>query len=377
LRTLRERDAREAENKFAELENLRTEVERLSGEVEVLRDVAEQGVRERRIVREENSRNESLISASQVGSDSEAEKSQDEDEDRDTIRVGGGRRPPSPRDDGSVVGRSSRSGSRSMSPRMLDRTMHTDRATIDTADSTSQVVAPELESLDDANLESLRSIRDVGAEKQTNGGNARALFSPARSSSPTPSFAASPSLASGASSLAPSPDNSIIQEARPFSRDALAREDARASSPRRRNKAGGVQRRVRVQDEVEDINANTEPHTPFPRIRGAQLERLFFAAPDVHDATTCRNCQRGAMPDAPGHGAGGPTPGWLRGAKVRDMAPVTNGGSLKGKTRFAVDEQETAAEDKMSPQVALVQVVRELEDDFTHYKRYVAFSYSQ
>jgi prefoldin subunit 5 len=52
LRSLRESDARTLREKSAEVERLREEVERLAGEVEVLRGVVEEGLNERRAVRE-------------------------------------------------------------------------------------------------------------------------------------------------------------------------------------------------------------------------------------------------------------------------------------------------------------------------------------
>ena len=52
LRTLRDTDVRALKDKSREVDSLRREVERLGGEVEVLRGVVEEGLKERREIRE-------------------------------------------------------------------------------------------------------------------------------------------------------------------------------------------------------------------------------------------------------------------------------------------------------------------------------------
>jgi Centrosome localisation domain of PPC89 len=69
LRVLRERDARTLRDKSAEVERLREEVEKLAGEVEVLKGVVEEGLNERRAMKQvrEKSDEEESPHAPQAG----------------------------------------------------------------------------------------------------------------------------------------------------------------------------------------------------------------------------------------------------------------------------------------------------------------------
>ena len=174
------------------------------------------------------------------------------------------------------------------------------------------------------------------------------------------------------------------------------------------------------------------PETPFPQIRGEYLERLFFSAPE-HDARTCTACNRRRMPSnghilkgqvhdratgrcsdeeqnddtigqllpsrydrflksrkgkqwgtLPGEATGsgerkddheGTDEGFADGSS--DDGPALHGGHRdKGKQRAVGFEEvremaKTAGESGLPPQTVVTRVIRELEDDFTHYKRSV------
>ena len=104
--------------------------------------------------------------------------------------------------------------------------------------------------------------------------------------------------------------------------------------------------------------------TPFPQIRGERLERLFFSAPD-HDSDTCRVCHRRQRPVSEEDGIEAPS--WLpprKRAKVRvdEQASNPRGNEIED------DQKNPFARDRLPPQTVLVRVLRELEDDFTHYK---------
>ena len=124
--------------------------------------------------------------------------------------------------------------------------------------------------------------------------------------------------------------------------------------------------------------------TPFPQIQGERLERLFSSAPE-HNAQTCTVCHRrlqrqttsskGAANDQRPFWSAGAAPeyhaaddeGFAEGEDddVRTGPAFTlEGGRDKGKGK----EQAT---DRLPPQTVLSRVIRELEDDFTHFKRYV------
>jgi hypothetical protein len=121
--------------------------------------------------------------------------------------------------------------------------------------------------------------------------------------------------------------------------------------------------------------------TPFPQIRGGHLERLFFSAPE-HNAKTCTVCRRRRRPDSPS---------WIPRRKDRDLRPQVDDAdrdegfvegpdaqpNVKEKRREHVAFSQDASQwrhrgecDGLPPQTVLARVLRELEDDFTHYKRF-------
>ena len=141
-----------------------------------------------------------------------------------------------------------------------------------------------------------------------------------------------------------------------------------------------------------------EPETPFPQIRGEHLERLFFSAPE-HNAKTCTVCYRrrhrtGKSPpwsspslyprkderntrNAAKDEEEDEDEGFGEGSEeaAADMDRVVKD---KGKQRdyvhFSKDPgrwRQAGRRDGLPPQTVVVRVIRELEDDFTHYKRYV------
>jgi hypothetical protein len=127
---------------------------------------------------------------------------------------------------------------------------------------------------------------------------------------------------------------------------------------------------------VSSRQSRNRPSSPFPSIRGEHLEKMFFNAPD-HDESRCRTCCQtlsrdrrktrasSTLPPAAstdrrvpdedldeGYGGEEPVP-----------APVPTATHRKDASR------ETMAENsKLPPQTVLTRVVRELEDDFVHYK---------
>lgn len=104
-------------------------------------------------------------------------------------------------------------------------------------------------------------------------------------------------------------------------------------------------------------------NTAFPQIRGSRMERLFFAAPE-HDAMTCHVCHRRKR----------------RGFELNRRFPSEDneqylkaGGRCEGAGR---DEKAPAeGQGRKPPQTVLTRVLRELEDDFSHYKAFVLSYY--
>jgi hypothetical protein len=105
---------------------------------------------------------------------------------------------------------------------------------------------------------------------------------------------------------------------------------------------------------------------PFPRIRGTQLERLFFSAPE-HNERTCTTCcrrtkVRNVRDDRhePERARERERAGWRLGGSA--PAREDDEGYVEGDDELDIDPR------RPPPQTVLVKVVRELEDDFAHYK---------
>lgn len=124
LRNLRDTDSKTLKEKSADIDRLRSEVERLAGEVEVLRGVVEEGLKERRLSREQSEATKSRVvapepepepepssvAASQPAYSASEEESEEEDDGEfDAVSIPG----------------SSRAN---MAP--ADKTMRTDHATL-------------------------------------------------------------------------------------------------------------------------------------------------------------------------------------------------------------------------------------------------------
>ena len=187
-----------------------------------------------------------------------------------------------------------------------------------------------------------------------------------------------------------------------------------APTPGRTSKTHERRRTTRTSGPVAS-EPEVETETPFPQIRGEHLERLFFSAPE-HNAKTCTVCYRrrnrpsGASPSwshLRGKGTKYPTASrdavrdgdedgqeeedeGYEGSEDADVdRGATNG---KGKERERERESERERERQfvvsfsqdpshwrqagrkhgLPPQTVVARVIRELEDDFTHYKRYVS-----
>jgi hypothetical protein len=133
-----------------------------------------------------------------------------------------------------------------------------------------------------------------------------------------------------------------------------------------------------------DANVSADGYVPFPRIRGARLEKLFFNAPD-HNEVTCNVCRRRERKSRRGRRASGSSE---EGEEVDEgFGEEEEEGDLfehehehrrhhtKQRRSSKRDRWEKVGrggvgfgEDKTPPQTVVVRVLRELEDDFTHYK---------
>jgi hypothetical protein len=360
LRSLREADKNTLRQKVREVDLLRQEVEKIAGEVEVLKGVVEEGLRERRERNLSQSHGEPqghdmVVGSREDGGDDEVERGQDGDESLNA---------PKDAEDYEIEDIQPALARRAL----LERTDHVafnsspiqDNATNAqryVEDSELERISMELE---ERRSERSRSSSRLGSSVSSNGSHRAPSVTSSVGSARNPLIAASPP--ERATTL-----DSHRQRRRQASRSSVPlMQVPRPSAPtpahaRERHLAGEV---------------------PFPQIRGAQLERMFFSAPE-HNTKTCTVCNRrryrGAAPRAlwypasKGHNvtvadANDEDEGFEEGSVVEDgegrRAPqgaAVNLDFLDGDVRNG----------HLPPQTVLVRVLRELEDDFTHYKGYV------
>ncbi|ESK89236.1 proteophosphoglycan ppg4 [Moniliophthora roreri MCA 2997] len=403
LRNLRESDAKALKERGQEIARLRDEVERLAGEVEVLRGVVEEGLKERRLSRENSisgSHTGSTSVSNSIGRQESREREVDvleEEEDEGADFTGGGEadeeeeEEPEPFDPMSIPG-SSRDNTN-----LPDKTMRTDRATAGGASGLVQSRSTRF--IDDEELQ--RITADVEERRSEISGDSPSHFNskvlePSRSSSPAPRPSTKPALeveevmdesirnpqwadASLARAASPALSSRSIRS----SSCRAQHPDTRPSAPTPAHASGRHKRTVH--------HANIDDSEAFPQIRGERLEKLFFNAPE-HDEKTCNVCHRKR-----GQTARPTSPSWLpsRLGQVGHRRPSEeeDEGFADGSDELEAGHDEDVGRDTkkvgthpgrsarvppvrdsyekrkdLPQQTVLVRVIRELEDDFTHFK---------
>lgn len=384
LRTLRDSDVRALKEKSHEISQLRQEVERLAGEVEVLRGVVEEGLKERKEAREQSmersrspsqSHSSSLVEVEvevkelretgQQGKQEEEHLADDETDSED--EVSDGRSTPSPSH-----------SPRRRAPRPSDRT---DLATLGSSPpSAGTSKQPWLDS-----VEVTRISEEVSERRYERSGSASAIVGV------EPSFAAG--RARGYHTDSNGSDDEV-PPSRPRSRGSdisnrSATKDARrapspvrrpsapnptslysrdpTSAPRPTSPESRPSQAPATSNTTAAPPATTSAEAPFPQIRGEYLEKLFFSAPD-HNADTCTVCNRRARAAAARQQRKVAT--WSAGC--RPYLEAEDEGFAEGvEEAHAKKGKQRTDEDRLPPQTVLTKVLRELEDDFTHYKGYV------
>lgn len=407
---MRESDARALKEKSAEIDRLREEVERLAGEVEVLRGVVEEGLKERRAAREASqsqSQFRSFVTEEEEEDEDEDElqpeetQQEEEEEDHDDDEA-------EPFDPLSIPG-SSRENV------LPDKTIRTDHATIGSSNLGLSTSAPrtqrfidddELERIS-AEIEERRSERSVGSAGSNS--QLQSYFHSgehereSRASSPVQGNKkwrrttvedvadADESMNRRAPSPGPSRHNQFglqAPNATPRQRPSLLRPAAPTPAH------GAAHNRRTSQNRSSELKAPPAPEAPFPQIRGARLERLFFSA--EHDNRTCTMCQRRTRRPggAPAEEGGRPlSPSWLpsrlgrvRGNQAREQdddegfvegsEELDERPQLGREARRNGKQREGGPSTKLPPQTVLARVIQEMEDDFGHYKRFVLMRFS-
>ncbi|KAA1479615.1 hypothetical protein DENSPDRAFT_855465 [Dentipellis sp. KUC8613] len=443
LRSLREADSHTLREKVHEVDRLRNEVEKVAGEVEVLKGVVEEGLRERRErsqvhtepIVDPHNRKKTLRSGQvakepqeqrieRKGQEQHREDSTDTEEDVELASDAASLLPELPE-------------SRHIGG---DRTMRTDHATAGTSqlvgstsrrfinDAEVELISVEIEKrrserstsqtstpsnyLSDSQM----SYRDRGSQSGLTHSAPLASSISATDRSASRSSFSRPASENGragaqASSPVPAPTKAFQRPRRHFSSPSAAELEhvrhPRGPAPTLIQVPGdpdcdalrpiGQSKPFQCQTNVQEPEP---PSTPFPQIRGENLERLFFSAPE-HNVKTCRLCSRRRRPDLPTAGAlqrplwcpasrgqdsrarvddmrqgDDDDEGFAEGSDEDDIPETDDRRRGKGKGRDIntpqAENSETLSKDgsrdRLPPQTVLVRVLRELEDDFTHYK---------
>ncbi|KIP08976.1 hypothetical protein PHLGIDRAFT_126688 [Phlebiopsis gigantea 11061_1 CR5-6] len=360
LRELRDSDVRALKEKSHDINQLRQEVERLGGEVEVLRGVVEEGLKERREVREQSVEHSRSFDRPHSPPMQQQDHLVVEDSDSGAESADSYETPspkPSPRRSRTVRTDMATAGSPSLaagprpfldpseitrisediSERRLERSVSAmndpEPSQISFHQDKSRGYHTDSEGSEDEGHYSLRDARPKSRASNTS--NQSVVHEAPRAPSPVQRPAAP----------IPSSSYSRVHPHRPKSQEIPPRHTTGPSKP----------------------PPSKAADAPFPQIRGEYLERLFFSAPD-HNADTCTVCNRRSRARQ-GRRAASWTAEKLakytHGADAEDEGFAEESPKLgtKGKER-----ERPAEDDRLPPQTVLVRVLRELEDDFTHYR---------
>ena len=380
LRTLRDADTEALQAKSEEVNMLKDKVEGLAGEVEVLKGVVEEGLKERRMLREQTMA--AVVDDQRVGHPPQAVLNANARQPLEEVSEVSSEESES--EDESVEDSISASRSllvrRSVTP---DKTSRTDYATVGTQSQATRPFVTD-EELERISVE-LSERRSERSQASSVAGSTKSLprsltYVTDRPTSPFlrgSAQSAPPDLARSERHSSPEldpripdPRYRVTRTAAPVPSGSTTRAPANRRDPR--------QDRREDREKDQDHAALEEVETsPFPQIRGERLERLFFSAPD-HNVKSCNVCNRRKR-NYDG-GVSGRRPSWLLSRFATDMKSRMPGVGVGDDDEGFAEcmEEEVLAREKRwhergrdPPQTVLMRVVRELEDDFTHYKGYV------
>lgn len=357
---------------------LKDKVEGLVGEVEVLKGVVEEGLRERRMLREQSmattEEGQRTASSAQAVLDAQTQQPPKEEFEESSEES----------EDESVEDSITASRSLLIRPSpVADKTTRTDCATVGTQ---SQATRPFVT---DEELERISvELSERRSERSRSSSVASSVKSLPRSLTYITERPVSPFLRGSAQSAPPDlarsehrsspeldpripdPRYRVTRTAAPNPPGTTGRAPADQHTPRQDRRAG--------KEKAQDHAALEElENSPFPQIRGERLERLFFSAPD-HNVNSCNVCNRRKRNRE--DRANGKRPSWLLSrfaADVKSRMPgvgvdVDDEGFAEGlEEEIIARGRKWQERDRDPPQTVLMRVVRELEDDFTHYKGYV------
>jgi len=335
LKRFREEDTKMLAAKTEEIGALRVEVERLAGEIEVLRNVVEEGLIERRMAREQSQlepvKEESEVSIQGPPHRKLEQSYQETDTSRTIPRPG------------------------FQSARRFVDVDELTRISEDLEERRS-----ERSSVGSPSLSSQRSSRSHP------GDITRSQLSDSEDEDERPRATGT----KGSENVEVVPLSGNLEEPR-------SEKSYRGSPSRRGSRPVNVTHIALADTEGGKRRANKETAgpevAPFPRIRSARLENLFFSAPK-HNAGTCTRCNNHPV-RTEGHPADRPRSTRNRGrdppAGERDEQAKDDSSSHEAKS-FEGDEVDSYEAifqgDRLPPRTVLARVLRELEEEFIHHK---------
>ncbi|TEB30524.1 hypothetical protein FA13DRAFT_1733395 [Coprinellus micaceus] len=373
LRELRETDSRTLREKGNEITRLKDEVERLAGEVEVLQGLVEEGLRERRAGKEASMQREA---EADTGMSHDLDES--EEEAQETMQVHPKRRGMNAwvSDDSDEEGGDDDDSTYepSLSSRLnsgvAEKTIRTDHATL----GTSVTRTPQrVQFIDQQELRRIeREVEERRIERMESRDLDPSFYERDRPSAPLPPSPSPSPQPERARQMLQSKPPAQKQQTKQSNGEAQKRPERRSSPP-----------------------PATATEAPFPQIRGDRLEKLFFSAPE-HNPKTCTVCfRRNADGGEHHHHHHQPQPSWsMPHARARQSAEDEGDGNddpyhrterrgsgvglgpggdersrhLEGVPSDASYFRRVGSRAGLPPQTVAMRVIRELEDDFTHYK---------
>jgi hypothetical protein len=356
---------------------LKDKVEGLAGEVEVLKGVVEEGLKERRMLREQSMA--TTEEAQRTGDSAQAVVNAETQQPLEE----GSEESSEESEDESVEDSISASRSLLIRPNPAAERTRTDCATVGTQSQATRPFVTD-EELERISVE-LSERRSERSQDSSVAGSTKSL---PRSLTYVTERPVSPFLRGSAQSAPPdlarsehrsSPE---LDPRLPDPRYRVTRTTAPNSSGS--NARALADRHASPQDQREDME-KAEDHavleelenSPFPQIRGERLEHLFFTAPD-HNAKLCNVCKRRKRNHE--DRANGKRSSWLPSRFATDIKSRIPGVGCDGddegfaeglEGEIMARERKWQERDRDPPQTVLMRVVRELEEDFTHYKGYV------
>ncbi|KZW01501.1 hypothetical protein EXIGLDRAFT_829977 [Exidia glandulosa HHB12029] len=318
LRSMQERDAHEMRSKIAEIEELRAEVDRLSDEVERLRRIIEDSLQQRREHSQgytnSDAGTEQFAEVEPQGLSAVVEEPTNELREEESMRR---------REREREREREMRAPSRASQIREVSHDNEwfhrTDGATAGSERAPRFIDPQEISRIEDE-LDERRTERSIQSPRYRSFRETHSLPS---SRAQSPALPDRPPMSKASSVPAPAPA------------------PLRAASRR---------------------GSRQEPQAQMPAdlsIGGERLQRMFTAAPE-HDERTCHVCHRRRRAPA-GQGRFHSAPPDVPAEWRPPQAEADDEG-------FAEEHVEQPQGDRLPPQTVLARVLRELEDDFTHYK---------